>query len=391
MQKNKKREITIYLLTVIFSILYFMVGNKIASTNMPKLEGGGQTETIKAKVTQITDRNEVTEGFGITESVRNVRIEFKAEVLKGDKKGQELLCKQEIGSIYENKLKEVEVGDKVLLYPNVDGDTHHEWFLGEYERFDAMVWLIGIFLVLIIAFGRIKGVNTILSLVFTCLAVFLVFIPSIITGKNIYVWSIITCIFITIMTLIIVNGANKKSVAAGVGCCSGVLIAGIITVVMDKVLKLTGFLSDESGRLLYVNEHRPIDLKAIIFAAIIIGAVGAIMDVAMSISSALQEISETANTVTRKQLIKSGLTIGRDIMGTMANTLVLAYIGSSLAVVVLLTAYSNSMLHLMNMEMIIVEILQAIAGSLGILFTIPLTTIVSALLYLKEKPARENH
>ena len=391
MQKNKKREITIYLLTVIFSILYFMVGNKIASTNMPKLEGGGQTETIKAKVTQITDRNEVTEGFGITESVRNVRIEFKAEVLKGDKKGQELLCKQEIGSIYENKLKEVEVGDKVLLYPNVDGDTHHEWFLGEYERFDAMVWLIGIFFVLIIAFGRIKGVNTILSLVFTCLAVFLVFIPSIITGKNIYVWSIITCIFITIMTLIIVNGANKKSVAAGVGCCSGVLIAGIITVVMDKVLKLTGFLSDESGRLLYVNEHRPIDLKAIIFAAIIIGAVGAIMDVAMSISSALQEISETANTVTRKQLIKSGLTIGRDIMGTMANTLVLAYIGSSLAVVVLLTAYSNSMLHLMNMEMIIVEILQAIAGSLGILFTIPLTTIVSALLYLKEKPARENH
>lgn len=385
LMKSNKKNILIYLIAVLFSIIYFFVGNKIASSNMPEIESGAQSGTIKAKVTQITHRTEEKQGYGITESVKSVEIEFKAKALSGEQKGKELLCMQTIGSVYENKFKEVEVGDKVLLYPNVSEDSNYDWFLGEYVRFDSMIWLIAIFFMLIILFGRKKGINTIVSLVFTCLAIFVVFIPSIITGKNIYLWSIITCIYITVMTLIIVNGANKKSLAAGIGCCSGVLISGIITFIMNSIIKLTGFLSDESGRLLYINEDRPIDLKALIFAAIIIGAVGAIMDVSMSISSALLEISETSEGISARQLIKSGLTIGRDIMGTMANTLVLAYIGSSLSVVVLLAAYSSSMLDLMNLEMIIVELLQAVAGSLGILFTIPITTVVSATLYKKVK------
>lgn len=382
--KEKKKELIIYFIAILFSVLYIFVGNKIARTNTPELDGGGDMNSIKAKVIEITDRNEDVKGFGITQSLQSIEIEFKAIVLSGENKGEEILCLQTIGDVYENKLKEVEQGDKVLLYPNTQDDSSYEWFLGDYIRFDAMIWLSLLFFLAILVFGRKKGLNTIVSLVFTCLAVFMVFIPSIISGKNIYFWSILTCIYITIMTLIIVNGANKKSLAAGVGCCSGVLVAGIITLIMDKILSLTGFLSDETGRLLYINEDNPIDLRALIFAAIIIGAVGAIMDVAMSISSALQEIGETGSNVTPKQLIKSGLTIGRDIMGTMANTLVLAYIGSSLSIVVLFAAYSHSMLDLMNMEMIIVEMLQAIAGSLGILMTIPLTTITCSVLYKKE-------
>jgi len=383
--KNKKKQLIIYISAVVISIIYIFLGNRIASTNTPELDGGGNMGTIKAKVIKVIDRQEDVEGYGIAERVKSVEIEFKAVALSGKNKGKELLCIQTIGDVYENKLKEVEAGDKILLYPNTDDESSYEWFLGDYVRFDAIILLGVIFFITIIVFGRKKGLNTIVSLVFTCLAVFMVFIPSIISGKNIYFWSILTCIYITVMTLIIVNGANKKSLAAGAGCCSGVLIAGIITLVMDKFLKLTGFLNDETGRLLYINEDNPINLRALIFAAIIIGAVGAIMDVAMSISSALQEISETGDSITQKQLIKSGFTIGRDIMGTMANTLVLAYIGSSLSVVVLFAAYSNSTLDLMNMEMIIVEILQAIAGSLGILFTIPLTTIVCSVLYKGEK------
>jgi uncharacterized membrane protein len=183
------------------------------------------------------------------------------------------------------------------------------------------------------------------------------------------------------MTLLIVNGADKKSLAAAMGCFSGVLVAGIITKIMDFIVHLTGLLDDETGRLLYVNTQNPIDLKAIIFGAIIIGAVGAIMDVAMSISSSLNELQTSVKNIQPAQIIKSGIAIGRDIMGTMANTLVLAYIGSSMSVVVLIYAYTNSMLDLLNMEAIIVEFLQAIAGSLGILFAIPFTTLICAAIY----------
>ena len=121
--------------------------------------------------------------------------------------------------------------------------------------------------------------------------------------------------------------------------------------------------------VLLLNDGQHVVIKAIIFAVIIIGAIGAIMDVFVSISSSLAELKEQAKDMTATQLTASGMVIGRDIMGTMANTLILAYIGSSLSVTLLLFAYNSSTLLLFNTELIIVELLQAIAGSFGILLT----------------------
>ena len=161
----------------------------------------------------------------------------------------------------------------------------------------------------------------------------------------------------------------------------GVLVSGVLITFMDKLLKLTGFVSEESLYLLRINTKHPIDLKAIIFAAILIGAIGAIMDVSMSIAASLAEMQEKLEYTPFSMLVKSGIAIGKDIMGTMANTLILAYIGSSLSVVLLLVSYNSSLLELLNKEMIVVEILQALVGSIGILFTMPLTSLVCGYLY----------
>ena len=136
-----------------------------------------------------------------------------------------------------------------------------------------------------------------------------------------------------------------------------------------------------SKRLYLYNlrKDNPIDLKAIIFAMIIVGAVGAVMDVAMSIASSLCEINEKSPDLPARELLKSGLTIGRDIMGTMANTLVLAYIGSALCCMLLMVTYSSNVSQILNREQIAVEILQALAGSIGILAALPLTAITSVL------------
>ena len=149
---------------------------------------------------------------------------------------------------------------------------------------------------------------------------------------------------------------------------------------MDRALVLTGLVDDNAMYLYLLREDRPIDLKAIIFAAILIGAIGAVMDVAMDLSSSLQELSIHSAHPTFASLSRSGFTIGRDIMGTMANTLVLAYLGGSLAVVLLFAAYAPTLTHLFNREMIAVEILQALAGSLGILASIPITSLVGGWL-----------
>jgi uncharacterized membrane protein len=185
------------------------------------------------------------------------------------------------------------------------------------------------------------------------------------------------------MSLLIINGANMKTWAAVIGCIGGIMVAGVMTAFLDSLLKITGIVSEESVYLVELNSTNPINLKAIVFAGILIGAIGAVMDVAMSISSSLYELNEQMYHPSFGQLWKSGLNIGRDMMGTMSNTLILAYIGSSLSLVLLLVAYNTPMIYLFNRELIVVEILQALIGSFGLLFTIPFTSLIASRLYRK--------
>ena len=279
--------------------------------------------------------------------------------------------------------REVAEGDKVIIYKNQNGNAPDiRYMFAEYHRVDFVIVLWIVFFVLLLVLGRKNGVNTLVSLAFTVLSIFYVFVPAVLNGGNIYSWSVSTCIYIILMTLLIISGFSKKSLAAMIGCSSGVLVAGILAVITNSVCKLTGLTTEDSMYLLLLNPDNPIDLKAIIFAGIILGAVGAIMDVSMSLSSSLAEMKEQAGHMTAAQITRSGMVVGRDIMGTMANTLILAYIGSSLSVTLLLAAYNSATPLLMfNSEMILVELLQAVAGSLGILLTIPLTSAVCGVLY----------
>lgn len=143
-------------------------------------------------------------------------------------------------------------------------------------------------------------------------------------------------------------------------------------------------IDEESYYLTMLQGKQPIDVKAIIFGCIIIGALGAIMDIAMDIASSLTEIKRHAQDIPFSEMLHSGMTIGRDVIGTMSNTLVLAYIGSSLSSILLLITYSSSFFELINREVVIVDLLQALIGSLAILLTIPFTAFVCALMYTKE-------
>ncbi len=320
----------------------------------------------------------------VSDSVSNNErvIVFNAEVLNGELEGDTITSDQTIYANYYPQQEPVSVGDKVLVFANTYTEGM-DWSMLEYFRSDSILILGIVFAAIILIFGRFKGVNTLISLAFTVLAVFAVFVPSVLSGQNIYLWSIITCIYTIVMTMLLINGADKKSFAAGMGCFLGVAIAGILTVIMDKVLLLTGMLNEDTLYLQMVQTQSPIDLKGIIFAAIIIGAMGAIMDVAMDISSSLNELRTNIPDISSARLIKSGFNIGRDVMGTMANTLVLAYIGSSLSTTLLLVAYNVTFVELMNMELIVVELLQALVGSIGMLMAIPMTSFICAAIYPK--------
>ena len=373
-----RKKFVLYLVLWI-SVLCIMV--YFSGKDMPLFAGEYSNLTVKADVKSIVDRYEVSLSEKPLPFHQGINIEFTAEILTGDYKGKIVSGLQNIDTDGPYNMRELKKGDKVLLTFFSDEEMGNFWLMTEYIRTDFLIILFLIFSACVLLFGKFKGVTTLVSLVLTCLCVFKVLIAAILSGKNIYFWSICVCLYIIMMTLTLISTNRKKCITATLGCAAGALTAGILTIFSDMFLHLTGITNDESLYLKYLIEGGEIDLKAIIFASILIGAVGAIMDVSISISSALYELSLKAEDNSVKSLMSSGMNIGKDMMGTMANTLVLAYMGSSMAMTVLLFAYSSSLLALFNREVIVVEILQAIIGSFSLLLTIPLTSFISAVAF----------
>ena len=386
---KKRKNSIVYIATILLSAACLVAGG-IWARYIPKTSGEENSLQATAVVKEILDTKiESYQLSGEQGAFDTKIIAFRAFITSGELSDTTVTAFQQQDNLLAGGAKDVETGDKVLIDYLKTGDSDtEEWIFVEYHRSNALIWLCAVFFILLIVFGWKKGIDTIVSLVLTVLAVFVFFIPSILSGKNVYITSIITCLFAIIATHLIITGTHKKTICAVAGCVGGLAVTGILTFVMSNIMHLTGVVDEQSTFLITMNSH--IDLKAIIFGAILVGALGAVMDVSMSLASSLFEVSEhMGEHRNAKELIRSGLNIGRDIMGTMANTLILAYIGSSLSVVLLLVANNNSLLTLFNIETVVVEVLQALVGSLGILSTIPITSLLAAYIYTRVKNGKK--
>ena len=192
--------------------------------------------------------------------------------------------------------------------------------------------------------------------------------------------TIIVALLTTIMTLGLLGGFSAKTAAAIVGTTSGVVIAAIAALVFGKAAGITGYNVSDIETLSYVAQNSQIRIGQLLFAGIIISALGATMDVGMSISSTIQELHERNPELGGKELFLSGIRVGRDMMGTMTNTLIFAYVGGALSTLVTNYAYDLSYNQLMNSYTIGIEIMQGLSGSLGVVLTVPVTAAVAAIL-----------
>ena len=382
----------VYVAVIILSVLFLFVGNRVVTGDTQDICSYCDSDIDPYSdydceycdindisfyigvITQIVDRVEEDQ-FGFT----NITTYFEARITSGERRGDIIAGEQHQSDFFLVTIRDIAVGDRVVLVHDAFGQRY---FFDDFARINVIAILGVIFLVLVIVFGRVKGFSAIVALGFTCMAVFLVFIPAILSGYNIYIATMIVCLFAIVSTLLIVIGPNKKALSAMLGCLGGVLLAGLLMFMMDKILGLTGLLDMEAQSLLLLDN--PVDLRAIIFAGVILGAVGAIMDVAMSIASSLWEVKEVGGDSDFGSIVKSGINIGKDILGTMLNTLILAYIGSSLSIILLLNVHSASYIELLNREMIIVEFLRPIVGSFGMFLTLPLTAAICAALYTRQ-------
>ena len=243
---------------------------------------------------------------------------------------------------------------------------------------------IPIFYLVILFFGGLviiggkKGLKSVVTLIITVLAVVKVLIPLILAGYDPMMVSICICIVNIVVALLLISGFNKKTLCAAIGTSAGVIIAGIAAFVVGNMIQLNGLSSDEAIHIMLYSKN--IDFKGILFAGRIIGAMGAVMDVGMSIASSMSEIEQANPGMETMELINAGMNVGRDIMGTMADTLILAYVGSSLNIMLMFSTYEISFMEIISLDNIAAEIVRSLAGSIGLIFTVPITAAVAGFL-----------
>ena len=197
--------------------------------------------------------------------------------------------------------------------------------------------------------------------------------------------TIIVAVLTTIVTLGLLGGYSSKTVSAILGTAIGVMIAAVAAMAFGKAAGITGYNVSDIEALNYVGQNTKIKIGELLFAGIIISALGAVMDVGMSIASTIQEIYETDKTLSMKRLFVSGINVGRDMMGTMTNTLIFAYVGGAMTTLVINYAYDLSYRQLANSYVIGIEIMQGLSGSLGVVLTVPITALIASFLAVRKK------
>ena len=335
------------------------------------LPGSGDPPTYKAEVRSVTEtENEIT-AF----APGSKQYEVQLHIDSGPAEGTEATITHRT---LNNPAFDIhpQEGDNLIVR-----DENGSYAIVDYDRLPAMLALSLGFAVLLILFGGMTGAKALLVLLFAVLLIakgliaFILFAPS-----HILLWTILIGTIITLATQLIVNGCNVKSAGAIIGTIGGILVAGLLAILAIHFTYLTGIDEEQAGMLkaLYLQN---VDFRELLFSGIVLGALGAVMDVAVSIASAQYEMKLLAPKTKFQALVTSGLNVGRDVMGTMANTLVLAYIGGALPLILLISAQPDlPLLHVMNLNMIATEVVRSLIGSIGLLCAIPITAYATAFL-----------
>lgn len=314
---------------------------------------------------------------------------LEVKVLSGEHKGAVLEAANFL-SAYANV--DAKVGTKVIV--RLDVDEQGELYVVSvpaYNRAPVMLGLALIFAALLVIIGRKKGVMALVGLVYTLACIWFIQVPMILRGAEPVLVSIIIVALTTAASLLFLTGLSRKTLCAVLGCVCGVGVAGIFAAVSGSISQLNGFNLPEAEDLVLRATQDTVRISGLLVSGILVASLGAVMDVAMSISSSCWELRQLNPGLPKAALFRSGMNIGRDAMGTMANTLILAFAGASLNTLLLFRIYGYPAIQLFNSDAIAVELIRGLAGSIGIILTVPLVAALSAALMppVKGRPAKQ--
>lgn len=306
--------------------------------------------------------------------------ELKVIVKSGHYKGDEMIVHNYIGPLYGVPIS---VGNSVVLTIKTHADGTNSATVYEFNRIPIMATFLLIFFIIVVIVGGRTGLKSLIGLSFTIICLFTILIPLLLRGAPTIFTTFLVCAYIALVCFTILGGVHRKTISAFLGTVSGAFLAMIFGIVVQHIAKIDGYRLEDAEAMLQlkqVGQLINLDVKGLLVASIIISALGAVMDVAMSISSSLEEVYAANPSLTRNALFKSGMNIGRDMVGTMTNTLILAFLGSEFTLIIFLYSRGLTFYHLFSTAFVSLQTISGISSSMGMVLAIPLTALIASTL-----------
>ena len=369
--RKKAVRYLIYILFVCVFAVFVIKLNQVEKTEL--VVRTGQTFE-KAKVVKILQDNLEENGTRVGEQKVRVRM------LTGVRKGEELDITSSSGYLFGAACKP---GMKVIVMQSVAGDSTVASVYTQ-DREGVIYIFALIYLLVLCLIGGKQGIKGCLALVFTFFCVIFVYLPLVYLKYSPFWTAVFVCFITTLVTMYLIGGPTRKTCAATLGTLVGVILAGVSAWCFSKASGISGYNVSDIETLMTLWNTNRIQVGGLLFSGLLISCLGAVMDVAMSISSAIDEIYRQNLSLSRKELFKAGLRVGRDMMGTDSNTLILAFAGSSVSTLLLDYSYNLPYQQIINSNNIGIAIMQGLAGSFGIVLSVPFTVLICTILFHKK-------
>ena len=369
--RKKAVRYLIYVLFVCVFAVFVIKLNQVEKTEL--VVRTGQTFE-KAKVVKILQDNLEENGTRVGEQKVRVRM------LTGVRKGEELDITSSSGYLFGAACQP---GMKVIVMQSVAGDSTVASVYTQ-DREGVIYIFALIYLLVLCLIGGKQGIKGCLGLVFTFFCVIFVYLPLVYLMYSPFWTAVFVCFITTLVTMYLIGGPTRKTCAATLGTLIGVILAGVSAWCFSKASGISGYNVSDIETLMTLWNTNRIQVGGLLFSGLLISCLGAVMDVAMSISSAIDEIYRQNLSLSRKELFKAGLRVGRDMMGTDSNTLILAFAGSSVSTLLLDYSYNLPYQQIINSNNIGIAIMQGLAGSFGIVLSVPFTVLICTILFHKK-------
>lgn len=358
------------IIRVVYIVAIIFIG--FISFNLLSKEDKDTDEYIRGRILHLENVTSYKEAAD--DGIKEIN-EYRVVILEGEDKGEQRTIESPIYEemAYNINLKE---NQDIVLFKDGENKDINIYYIVDIDKRKSLMTLIGVFALLTVFIAKMKGLKALFSLTIVVGVIYYIFLPSIVNGYSPIIVATICSFLCSAITIFLTTGFSKKGIVAILGSVGGVVVAGVVSMFFSYKMGLTGFESVES--LNFSNLLKNIKMKEIISAGVIVGSMGAVMDVSMSISSALTEIEDINPSISKKEIFSSGMRIGSDIIGTMVNTLILAYIGSGILSTLFIYVQKEQFpaIRILNFESIAADILRAFAGSIGILISVPITAYI---------------